>query len=327
MERTEPEEKRTSSVTLTATPCGAINVQPQGELLQEGEARVVLVKEESRSGEMQCVLRVVGSIEPKRGREALILVPGYNCAAFHACGRIAQLLTLGSFPARIRPFVFSWPGGRELTFFQAISRGAEVKATAEAFREFLEKLQRAGFTDVHVFAHSMGARCFLRTLDEVEGCFGEGESQMRMCSATLLNPEADLQRFVNEDFAKLRRMTPLVTVYADAEDGALWYAETFTRRPSLGRGAFALRDPDGGQPLDLDVVDCTWIDANVHGLRHAYFDLNAVLLDDLREIVTTRRRAQSRPQLHRCEVTATGEFLLDTNVYIFLAAPTSVKNA
>jgi hypothetical protein len=63
--------------------------------------------------------------------------------------------------------------------------------------------------------------------------------------------------------------------------------------------------------LALDVVDTSTLDSNVHELRHCYFNLNAFIVDDLAEIVTTRRRACMRRRL-----TATSG-----NVWVFLAAP------
>ena len=66
--------------------------------------------------------------------------------------------------------------------------------------------------------------------------------------------------------------------------------------------------------LDLDVVDTSTLGSNVHGLRHCYFNLNSFVVDDLAEIVTTRRRACGRRRL-----TATSG-----NVWAFLAAPAHV---
>ena len=45
---------------------------------------------------------------------------------------------------------------------------------------------------------------------------------------------------------------------------------------------------------DLDVIDTTFIDQNIHKMRHAYFSLNREILEDLRDIILTQRRASSR---------------------------------
>ena len=68
--------------------------------------------------------------------------------------------------------------------------------------------------------------------------------------------------------------------------------------------------------LDLDVIDTSSLDANVHGLRHAYFNLNPFIVDDLAEIVTMRKRACMRLKLTHCV----------GNVWTFLAAPGHVQD-
>eukprot|EP01065_Artemidia_motanka_P022455 TRINITY_DN26657_c0_g1_i1.p1 TRINITY_DN26657_c0_g1~~TRINITY_DN26657_c0_g1_i1.p1 ORF type:complete len:711 (+),score=201.50 TRINITY_DN26657_c0_g1_i1:51-2135(+) len=347
MEEPEP-DCHPASVTLAAEPGGGCVVVHPGDRVVAGP-RVVVELVADRQGSDATVnstvdpvpvepahLRVLG-VSEQRSSEVVLLVPGYNCPAAYGMGRIAQLVALGNFPARIRPFVFAWPGGRELTFFQAKKHGAEAAATTAAFRDVVQLLQRQGITDIHVLAHSMGARCLLSCVSGATdlftdaGAVGGRDGRVRLRTATLLNPETDLSAFVADHYPTLRSVCDHITVYADADDGALFYAEAVTGKPSLGRAVFKMRTTDeggeAGRFLDIDVIDTTWIDANVHGLRHAYFELNAVVIDDLREIVTTRRRARHRRQLVQSEISGDGEFLADSNVYNFMVAPTSVKNA
>ena len=68
--------------------------------------------------------------------------------------------------------------------------------------------------------------------------------------------------------------------------------------------------------LDLDVIDTSTLDGNVHGLRHVFFNLNSFIVDDLAEIVLTRRRACSRRRLTH----------LVGNVFAFLATPGHVDS-
>ena len=84
------------------------------------------------------------------------------------------------------------------------------------------------------------------------------------------------------------------------------------------RGAPPLAPP--GQrlaPLDLDVIDVSWMDNNVHEMRHNFFNLNRWMIDDIREVILTQRRARLRTarMTHRF-----------TNVWSFLAAPRHVVN-
>ena len=77
------------------------------------------------------------------------------------------------------------------------------------------------------------------------------------------------------------------------------------------------QDASSRDALDIDVVDGTWMDANVHSIRHNYFNINRWLVDDLREIFVTQKRASQRTSrmIHR-----------GGNVYNFLAAPAHVVN-
>ena len=72
------------------------------------------------------------------------------------------------------------------------------------------------------------------------------------------------------------------------------------------------------RPLDMDVVDISWMDTNIHCARHNYFNINRWLIDDLMEIITTRKRAASRisRMTHR-----------GGNVWSFLAAPNHIVNS
>ncbi len=77
--------------------------------------------------------------------------------------------------------------------------------------------------------------------------------------------------------------------------------------------------PSGANPaLDIDVIDTSWMDTNTQGPRHSYFHVNRWLIDDLAEVITTRKRAASRP--HRL-VKLDVEGKTRGNVWAFLAAP------
>mmetsp|Transcript_45198 Transcript_45198/g.72461 ORF Transcript_45198/g.72461 Transcript_45198/m.72461 type:complete len:1349 (-) Transcript_45198:1079-5125(-) len=68
--------------------------------------------------------------------------------------------------------------------------------------------------------------------------------------------------------------------------------------------------------LDLDAIDTTWMEANVHSLRHNYFNLNPILVEDLQELIVTGRRASERSTLlHR-----------EGNIYSYCQAPACVVN-
>lgn len=54
-------------------------------------------------------------------KEALVFLQGYNSSLDHGMNRLAQLLALGDFPSYVHPYVFSWPSGGTLAYFQGMS--------------------------------------------------------------------------------------------------------------------------------------------------------------------------------------------------------------
>eukprot|EP00914_Ancora_sagittata_P027693 GHVO01054116.1.p1 GENE.GHVO01054116.1~~GHVO01054116.1.p1 ORF type:complete len:571 (-),score=114.90 GHVO01054116.1:109-1821(-) len=180
----------------------------------------------------------------------------------------------------------------------------------------------------------------------------DNEAKLRLISVTLLNPEYFLDEFVHHDFPLIRSYCNHITVFADTNDKALSWSQFFSRRNALGKNAFGLRlDPEdmgvserernrkptplrymntvsffrvGPQRqfhdyewLDLDVIDTTFMDQNVHSLRHSFWNLNREIIEDLRELLLTRKRARQRTQrLDR----------RDGNVWVYRVAPSHVTS-
>jgi hypothetical protein len=353
------------------------------------------------------------------GKEALIMLHGYNCSLDYAMNRLAQLIALGDFPPHIHPFVFSWPSGGVLAYFQARSIGSQSDETARAFADFVQSLADAGYTTIHLLAHSMGARVYFHALkkgylDEVfehvheerDGFAADADTpkscsrRARLATLTFANGDYERNGFVARGggYDLSRRFCRCITVYADGMDGALFYSELLSKESvfgplnySMGKRSHMLhRDPDDnmdeaadspavhdlhdftpaemdeavalvnqrgqfegvasyafnrrrhqGSPaqsadrgqtevysspswdddrpleyLDIDVIDTTWMDNNVHAIRHNYFNLNPTVVEDLRFLMVEQQRASSRPGLLKTT----------ENVYIFLVAPSHIKN-
>jgi hypothetical protein len=176
-------------------------------------------------------------------------------------------------------------------------------------------------------------------------------------SVILINPDYSLRSFVESGFDQLRAFCAHITLFADTNDIALMGSQLLNRELALGKQPFGLIRPasHGGQEappppprqrsflgacwyqiwedvfgwtqhvpleaaaLDLDVIDLSWLDSNVHGyVRHAYFNINRWLVDDLREIITTGKRAAHRT--HRLSHRA-------HNVWSPMAAPLHVSKS
>ncbi|KAF9900036.1 hypothetical protein EC991_008009 [Linnemannia zychae] len=309
----------------------------------------------------------------RAGYEALVFVHGYNCALTYGIGRLGQLLSLGEFPAYIKPFVFSWPSSTTMGYFTAKKVGCS-DSVANDLRQFIIDLKDAGFRRVHILAHSMGARIVLSALRKgyFDNVFAEREvidpepsiasnsgskthlrdrmsvryrdrprqhngstssltgdeelSTIQLATFTLLNPDADLDIFLEEDYWTLSKYCPHITLYADAHDGALFWSEVLGRKKSLGRHPRTLVYSPTGEVLDVDVIDTTSLDVNIHSIRHNFFNLNRMLVDDLYDVVVLGRRATEREARLSSRWTFADDGTENGEVYTFLCAPSYVVN-
>ena len=219
----------------------------------------------------------------RQGFEAVVFLHGFNTPVADACKLIAQLWTLGDFPAYLKPFVFGWPGGRDLRYLHACKR-AHDPALAGDLCAFLHSLADAGCHRMHFVAHSMGARFLLSALPHLSdvlelapsgrsprgGAQGGGprppkhaagatsnveqsvarrmntRHQICLASTLLMNPDSPLDNFIEDDHANLRRVCDHITLYADHSDGALAWSEILHGQRSLGKNPSALvRKVDG----------------------------------------------------------------------------------
>ncbi|CAI5702353.1 unnamed protein product [Peronospora effusa] len=397
-------------LSVLRTPTDDVVFNHNEKVMLEGQPhRKQVTKRHFFREESAPVLNLPSSNEDD-GKEALVLLHGYNCSLDYGMNRLAQLLALGDFPSFIHPFVFSWPSGGVLAYFQAKQTGSESERTSHDFVLFLKSLIGAGYTKLNIIAHSMGARVFFGSLnkglfDEVFMATGSvtdinlSTSKMELSTLTFCNPDYDRNEFVKYGggYDRARQFCNHITLYADSMDGALFYLEYLSKTSitgplnySLGRrGHMIHRDPEDNEvagrsdtefrtwqnknlavPLDLayvavnqcakypgvtsfaynrsripasndestpygstrggtseevpryyldmDVIDTTWMDNNVHAIRHNYFNLNPSIVDDLRHLIVLKKRASSRPGLLK---TTSAE-----NVYIYLIAPSHIKN-
>lgn len=248
--------------------------------------------------------------------EVVLFIHGFNSPVSDALARIGQLWTLGAFPNYLRPIVFGWPGSRDVCYFSAIRSAGSARVVCD-FERVVRAIQLSGVKKVHILCHSLGAQILFNVLRRETNPFADIE----LCTVVLINPDSPLESFLARDYEILHAQCANITVYADHLDGALWYSEFFNRTTkgqrikSLGRRPFdLLRSTNGAiecTPLDLDVIEVSWMDHNMHGMRHNFFDINRFVVSDLCEIFSSAKRACERTSLlHR-----------HSNVYSFLNAP------
>lgn len=269
------------------------------------------------------------------GQRVLVLVHGYNCPIDQAAMRLGQLSALGKIDPAIMPIVFSWSTGASVMYFPVLW---SLPTIAPDLPVFLRDLQRNGVREVHLIAHSLGCDLVTEALDgllTLREAPAPGLSEpppLVFPTVTFINATNFRDKFMEDDMPRLMSLCERVTLYCDKDDNAIWIAEMVGRHVlrqgdramSIGRGApdvfmDSQRRIDGRERVDI--IDCTAMDSNVHGLRHSYFDLNTCVVGDIEQLITTQQPASCRTRLVR---TAMDRRI---NVFAFLAPPTFVKNS
>lgn len=253
--------------------------------------------------------------------EAVVYLPGFNTPLNLAVQRLGQLLALSNLPARFKPFVFSWPGGRALSYLSA-SRMAADPSMADDLIRMLRALRDNGVSKVHLLAHSMGARLVLDALPALHasGLATSGApAALRIANLVLLSPDYPMDAFLHVALPSVVRLGCRCTIYGDRHDKPLSYSETLLWLlrseggwRSLGRlsGAPWAAALDAPLAQALDVIDTTWMQAGQPAgdpdiaintvMRHSHFMINSLFVDDLVELLLTERPAEARTrQLRR----------------------------
>ena len=126
------------------------------------------------------------------------------------------------------------------------------------------------------------------------------------------NPKVVVDR-INEFYTKhIKDFCDFTTIYADESDNALWYSEFFNRYKVVGKNPL----DQTLKSLPLEIIDVSWMDTNIHDMRHNFFDINKLMVDDLSDILKKKQKASCRSRLVKRE----------QNVWSFATAPKHVVN-
>jgi esterase/lipase superfamily enzyme len=295
--------------------------------------RAVLAEEpEQWDFEMQYDMRP--SIQPAT-RAVLLYVHGFNCPMEDGMKAVGALVTMGNLQSRsgMKPIVFSWPTGRELTYWPALWMADQW---AEDFVTLVQELIANGFEEFHILAHSAGVRALLgpalaaaipNLFERVRGSGATDRyfptmpgtrATARLETMTLVNADFPRSRFIEEWMPLLQAYAGHTTIYSDRNDIALWLKEVprcLDEGKSLGRHVKLLSSQQYGTEA-VDVLDCSCMEHNVHRLRHSYFSYNIQIIEDIAEMLTDPAKRAASRRFYRLVRSHDGE-----NVFSFLCPP------
>jgi esterase/lipase superfamily enzyme len=210
---------------------------------------------------------------PDGSRAAVIYIHGYSNTLTDALVRAAQigadLKVTGVMSA------FCWPSKGNPLAYKADE--AAVEASEEACLTYLREFANwSGAERVHVVAHSMGNRAFLRALQRILGCVSE-EEPFRFGHFILAAPDVDADLF--RQLAYLyRRFGKHTTLYAcDGRDLALRASSFLHDYPRAGFSP---------PVLIVDALDTVHVGAlDLTGLGHSYAAEMREVLTDIHQLL------------------------------------------
>ena len=177
--------------------------------------------------------------------EAVLYIPGFNTSLGHAIKRFGQMLALADLPAHMLRFVFSWPGGRMVSYAHAKRATAEAWMAADLLA-FLAALRGGGVRRVHLLCHSMGAMVLLHSLPALLASRLVASRSLALANVILLSPDFPTATFLSTSHPLLKALGAHTTIYGDRDDRPLSYSELFNGVHALGR----LRDAPWGRASD-----------------------------------------------------------------------------
>jgi esterase/lipase superfamily enzyme len=220
----------------------------------------ILTEEEFVSG----VNATVGKLQHG---DAFVFIHGFNVTFSAAVMRAAQLAADFQFPGA--PIVYSWSSRGEVTSYEIDANSVDL--TRDRLVRFLEDvLQRTGAQRIHLVAHSMGNRALVAALRVI----AEKGNGTRFANVVLAAPDVNRQNFIEQLAAPIAKVANRVTLYASADDRALWASQRFGGYARLGQAGSHLTVVPG-----MDTVDASGIDTS--RLSHSYFGEKNIVLNDI----------------------------------------------
>jgi len=214
-------------------------------------------------------------------RSVLVYLHGYNTSFQDAALRAAQI----GFDLKVpgATAFYSWP-----SMAQAKGYGADiarVEASEVQIADFLTAVAtRAGASQVHVIAHSMGNRGFARAIARITS-HATATSNVRFGQILLAAPDIDVDLF-NQLAIAYPTISERTTMYVSAKDKALAMS-SFLQDSNRAGFTPPVTLMDG-----IDTIEVTNIDLTILG--HGYFAEAAPVLYDIKELIADNKPPDKR---------------------------------
>jgi len=214
-------------------------------------------------------------------RSVLVYLHGYNTSFQDAALRAAQI----GFDLKVpgATAFYSWPSMAQVKGYGADI--ARVEASEVQIADFLTAVAtRAGASQVHVIAHSMGNRGFARAIARITS-HATATSNVRFGQILLAAPDIDVDLF-NQLAIAYPTISERTTMYVSAKDKALAMS-SFLQDSNRAGFTPPVTLLDG-----IDTIEVTNIDLTILG--HGYFAEAAPVLYDIKELIADNKPPDKR---------------------------------
>ncbi len=201
-------------------------------------------------------------------RQAFLFVHGYNVSFADAARRTAQIAYDMNFDGA--PIFYSWPSQGTVRAYTADE--ANVEWATPNLRGFIKDiLDRAGPTQLHLIAHSMGSRALTQALAQLRAELDDNQ-RAALKEVILAAPDIDADVFLRDIVPAITSTGARLTLYAAADDKALEASQKVHKYPRAGD----IRDLPT-YPAEVDVIDATECDTGFLG--HSPFSGRSMIAD------------------------------------------------
>lgn len=216
-------------------------------------------------------------VDRSTAHQAFVFVHGYNVDFEEAAWRAGQMAFDLNFDGA--PILYSWPSHGTVEGY-----GADVDIAphaAERLARFLtDVVQKTGTRNIHVIAHSMGARIASWAIKNLSDEIQTPIFNQVVLAAADINANHFRVDIAPRIIPRCRRLN----IYLSQNDLALQASQQFATACRLGLSGECLTlFPN--QPT-IEVIDATSINTGIFGFKHCYYGDSCRLLADLRGLLS-----------------------------------------
>lgn len=241
----------------------------------------VYLKDVNQAGKtivFEAISKSFESVEAGTRRRALLFVHGYNVSFQDAARRSAQMHYDLNFPG-ISAF-YSWPSNANLQSY--VSDSGDIEWSTPHIKEFLTDFDTFNAIDeIYVIAHSMGNRGVIKALVEMR-LTGAGR---KIKEIILAAADVDAAIFERDLAPQIANYYPRTTVYASANDKALWGSEALSEAYRVGE--IRNREPTIRTLPTFDVIDASNVATDLLG--HSYYGDGTSVISDIFQLIVTNQ--------------------------------------